>query len=126
MASPSLDPVSVAIAIATALFGAALGPALGAYAVIFVAGFAGALVGLRRREPTSRFGAASFMLVVMLLSVGMTVAASQLIAPHLNSAGEWLFFPVSFVIAAIGEDWLRIGAWAVGLIGRFAQRKAGD
>jgi hypothetical protein len=125
MQEPNLDPISVATVVAAMMVGQQLAPYAAAYSVIFVGAFAGAVIALWRREPASRVGGLGYAAVLMLLSIGCTVGVSSFVADLIGKPSAWLFFPVAVALSAIGEDWVSIGKWAVGVLRDVIQRKAG-
>lgn len=104
---PSVDPVSVLLVIFTMLLGPQFAPAATAYSIILVGSFVGIMIGVRRREPTSRIGTLAYSIITLTTSIFMTVFVSQYIGPRLQSAqAEWLYFPVSMMTTAFGEVWM--------------------
>lgn len=123
--TPDLDPVSVLVVLLGLLVGPELAPFASAYSVIIIGAFAGVLVGLRRREATTRLGMAGFGFIMMAASIMLTVPLSNVAAKYLPlvSGANWLFFPVSLAIGAIGDDWLSIGKWFIGLLSKKISRR---
>lgn len=102
-----VDPVSLLILVFTSILGAQFAPAATAYSIILLGAFVGLMIGVRRREPTSRLSTLSYSAVTLLTALFMTVFVAQLIGPHLSSGqGEWLYFPVSMMTTAFGEVWM--------------------
>lgn len=124
--TPDLDPVSVLVVMLGLMLGPELAPLASAYSVIIVGAFAGVLVGLRRREPGTRLGAAGFCFVMFAASVLMTVPMSKMLAGYLPRVDgiNWLLFPVSLAIPTIGDDWIKIGKWAAGIVANMITRRA--
>jgi hypothetical protein len=102
-----VDPVSLLIVVFTSILGAQFAPAATAYSIILMGGFVGLMIGVRRREPTSRLGTLAYSAVTLVTALFMTVFVSQLIGPHLSGGkGEWMYFPVSLMTTAFGEVWM--------------------
>lgn len=128
MNEPTLDPVSVAVAVATLLVGPKLAPVLGAYTLILFGWFAGVLIGVYRRDAGSRMGTAVFVVVMFIVTMGSTVSAAELVAAHLpyfKSTASALLFPVSILIPAVGDDWISISRWAWRLLAARFERSQG-
>jgi hypothetical protein len=115
MSNPNLDPVSVSVLLATALVGERYAAIAGPYTVILFAWFGGVLMGLYRREPSSRGKLALFVVITFVLTFGLTVPAADLIARYAPAGMTALLFPVAFLIPAVGEDWIPLVRWAVRL-----------
>jgi len=104
---PSVDPVSVLMVIFTMILGPQLAPAAAAYSMILLGAFVGLMIGVRRREPTSRIGTLAYSVITLVTSLAMTVFISEFLSPHLPMAQtEWLYFPVSLATTAFGELWM--------------------
>ena len=104
---PQVDPVSLLILVFTSILGAQFAPAATAYSIILLGAFVGLMIGVRRREPTSRLSTLAYSAVTLVTAIFMTVFVAQLIGPHLSSGhGEWLYFPVSLMTTAFGEVWM--------------------
>lgn len=104
---PSVDPVSVLLVLFTMLLGPQFAPAATAYSIILMGSFVGIMIGVRRREPTSRIGTLAYSIITLTTSVFMTVFVAQYLGPRLQSSqAEWLYFPVSMMTTAFGEVWM--------------------
>lgn len=114
MQGPDLDPLTIAVTIAAALVGPKLAPYVGAYTLIFFGWFGGVLVGVYRRDTGSRMGTAIFVIVSFVVTIGITVPAAQWLSPMAGAAATALLFPVSFLIPAIGDNWMTVAAWSWG------------
>lgn len=107
-APPDLSPVAAVTAILGVIIGPAVLPFASAYAVIGAGGLVGAMIALFRRAPCTPLASVSFVGVMLLASMGVTVPIAQWIAGYLNQPMTWLFFPVALAVAAVGEDWLKL------------------
>lgn len=120
MQSPSIDPVSVAIAVVGTLAGPEIAAYAGPYSVIVFAWLGGVLIGFYRRDVTSRISAAAFVAVTFCMTIGFTTAFAHILAQWISFTvkveATTLLFPVAFLIPAIGESWLRIGKWAASVV----------
>jgi hypothetical protein len=83
-------------------------PYVSAYSVIGMGAFAGAIIALFRRPPTSPGSSYAFVVVVWTIAMGCTVPISQYLAIYSGQPVTWLMFPVSLLVAAVGEDWLKL------------------
>jgi len=110
-ATPDLDPVSIAAAIAGALLGPQLAPYIGAYSVVLLAWVGGVIVGLYRRDPTSRMSAAGFIAVTFVMTLGLTAFIASVLAARISAESTTLLFPVAFAIPAVGDSWIDIARW---------------
>lgn len=116
---PTLDPFAVAVGLATMIVGPTLAPILGAYSLILFGWFAGVLIGVYRREPSSRMGTVVFIVVMFVLTMGSTVTAAEMIVahtPYYAGTATALLFPLAVLIPAVGDDWLVIIKWAWRLV----------
>lgn len=117
---PDLSPLSVVVALLTLFVGPQLAPALGAYSLILIAWFGGVLIGVYRLPPAPRGVVAVFVIVSLIVTLGITVPAADLLArymPLLDAKG--LMFPIAVLIPAVGYSWLAVGAWVWSLRTRF-------
>ncbi len=121
---PSLDPVSALTALMAYLFGMEVAGYGGPYAVMLLGSFTGSLIALHRRDPTPRMNAFAFIFILMALSMAVSIPASNWIAAKAGQDWRWAVFPVSMLIAAIGESWLEIGKWAAGLFKAVVERRS--
>lgn len=102
-----LDPVSLLLLVFTAILGPQFAPAATVYTIIGLGSFIGLMIGVRRRDPTSRMGTLVYSIVTMTTSIVMTVWISELVGPHLpGGSTEWLYFPISLMTTAYGEVWM--------------------
>jgi hypothetical protein len=114
MTTPTnLDPVSIAGAIAGAFIGPQLAPYIGAYSVIVLAWIGGVIIGLYRRDPTSRMSAAGFVTVTFVVTLCLTATAATILSRHLPADSTTLLAPVAIMIPAIGDSWIDIVKWGV-------------
>lgn len=125
-APPSLDPVAVLIVLLSPFFGPAMAGVIGPYAVILLGAIGGAVYSASGRPTeTGRLGIIGYMLVMVIASVGLTVAASELAASRISVAEpRYLFFPMSMLISGIGWRWPSVVQWAWGLLRGIAERWA--
>lgn len=112
MTQPNLDPVSVVAALAATLIGAQAAPIVAAYSIIIFAWVGGVIVGLYRRDPESRMPAWAFIFVTFVITLGLTTAASTALGPRTSLDPGALFFPVAFMIPAVGDNWPGLIKWA--------------
>jgi hypothetical protein len=113
-ATPDLDPVSIAAAIVGSVIGPQLAPYIGAYSVILLAWVGGVIVGLYRRDPTSRMSAAGFIAVTFVMTLGLTAVIASTLAARISAESTTLLFPVAFMIPAVGDSWADIVRWVAG------------
>jgi hypothetical protein len=110
MSHPPLDPISVGIAVATLVVGAGSAQYAGPYLVIFIGALLGSMIALRRRDPGPRMHAALFVVILIVWSMSLTVPIAEGTAAAAGKDWKWLAFPVATGLAALGEDWERVGA----------------
>jgi hypothetical protein len=116
----------------TLLLGAVFSPALSAvlapYLVIILGALLGAGWGLKRRTvPATHGGMFAFTALMLGTALVFTMPAAVWLQQYLGPGTlQWLLAPVAVVIAAIGEDWPRVGAWAMELGRRVISRRAGE
>lgn len=124
-APPSLDPVAVLVVLLSPLFGPAMAGVVGPYAVILLGAIGGAVYSASGRPgEIGRIGIIAYMFVMVLLSVGLTVTASEIAASRIHVAEpRYLFFPMSMLISGIGWRWPSLVRWAWGV---WRRRAAGD
>jgi len=110
--------VAVAVLVAGWLFGDEAAHLLGPYLVILAGAVVGAFVNAARR-PARSFRADASVFVALVLAVVLTaVTVSEVLVSYagvpdgLARSGIGL---IALAIGAIGEDWLRIGHWGIGL-----------
>jgi len=105
--TPQIDPLSLLLIVFTAMLGAQYAPAATVYFVILMGSFVGLMIGVRRRQPTSRFSTLAYSIITLTTSLFMTVFVAQYIGPHLEAGKiDWLYFPISLVTTAFGEVWM--------------------
>lgn len=107
---PSLDIVTVTIAVTTWMVGAEVAAVIGPYAVILLSALGGAAWSATRRQQPTR----AATLLHIALSVGLaliaTVPAAELIARWTDLQSRWMLAPAAVLIAARPDvlwQWLR-------------------
>lgn len=107
---PSLDIVTVTIAVATWIVGAEVAAIVGPYTVILLSALGGAAWSASRSVQLTRMGT----LLHIVLSVGLaliaTVPAAELIARWTDAQPRWMLAPAAVLIAARPDvlwQWLR-------------------
>ena len=105
--SPQLDPVAVLIVVLSPLFGVKMAGVVGPYTVILLGAIGGAVYSASGRPAElGRLGIIAYMWVMVMMSVGLTVVASELAAPRMNiTEPRYLFFPMSMLISGVGWRW---------------------
>jgi hypothetical protein len=122
---PPIDVVTVAIALASIAFGPRVAEMVGPYAVIFLGAALGGAWSASRRDPASRGSTIVHMLLMMGLAALITVPLAGVAVHYLELDLKLLLGPVAVVIAGIGHDWPRVGAWAIDLVRGLAEAWAG-
>lgn len=127
---PPIDVVTVAIALASAAFGPQVAAIVGPYAVIFLGAVLGGAWSASRRDPEGRGSTIVHMLLMIGLAALITVPLASVASNYAELDLKWFLGPVAVVIAGIGHDWPRVGAWAVelvrGLAEAWASRRGGN
>jgi len=124
---PDLSPLSVVVALLTLFVGPQLAPALGAYSLILIAWFGGVLIGVWRLPPAPRGMVAVFTVVTLIVTLGVTVPAADVLARHMPVLeAKGLLFPIAVLIPAVGHSWLDVAAWVWSLRRRFSAPKEGE
>lgn len=103
--SPSLDIVTVSIAIASWALGAELAAIVGPYTVIVLSALGGAAWSAGRRTQHTRFGAVLHILLSVGLALIATVPIAELIARWTDLQARWTLAPAAVLIAA-RPDWI--------------------
>ena len=106
--NPDPDALSVLIALFAVFLGSEFAPYAATYSIIFLGAFAGVLISLMKRQPTSRFSAFAYIVSTFLTAIFMTVPISNYLSENysfFHGSASWLFFPVSGAITAYGEVW---------------------
>lgn len=122
---PSLDVVTMAIALAAAMFGPELATFVGPYAVIFLGAVLGGAWSASRRPPATRVETVGYLALIVLLAVLVTVPLADFAATYLGLQSRVLFAPVAAVISGVGPDWPGVFAWAWGIVRGIVERKTG-
>lgn len=116
-----LNPVSVLVLVLTAWLGNEFAAVAGAYTIILFGWFGGCIVGTLRM-PAGRIRLAAFVVASFVITMGLTVPLSELLAANapnvLGVSSKALLFPVAALLPAIGHSWIDIGGWAAGLLRR--------
>lgn len=117
-AQHDIGVLTVAAALAGWVFGDEVAHLVAAYLVIFAGGVLGAFINAARRPGrTLRADASVFIGIVLAVLLTASTAADLLvryagIEPSVARSGIGV---IAIVLGAIGEDWLRIGRWALNL-----------
>jgi hypothetical protein len=124
---PDLTPLGVLVALLTMFVGPVLAPLLGAYSLIVVGWFGGVLIGIYRQPPGSRIGILGFLLVSLIVTLGATVSAADVLSAYMPLIeAKALLFPIAVMIPAIGHSWVNIAQWCAGALRRrFMRNKQG-
>lgn len=114
----------------TALLALMFSPSFSAILAPYVVILAGALLGtgwgLKRRTPDAVGGMWSFTALMLGTALIFTMPAAVYLQRYFGPGSlQWLLAPLAVVIAAIGDDWPRVGAWAMELGRRIINRRAG-
>jgi len=123
---PDLSPVAVAVALAAAMLGGQFAQAIGAYSVILLGWLGGAMVGVWRMPTLPRLTLAAYIVASLVVTLGVTVPLSAVLADALRSASpdlrsldaKDLLFVVALAIPAIGHSWGDVLARAWRLVAR--------
>lgn len=125
MPQSHLDPIAVAITVTSLVLGPAVAAVLGPYAVIFLASTVGASWALGRRAPDAKLGAVWYFLRInataMLITVSCATAATRWLGVE---DGQWLLTLIALFVGGVGDDWPRVGRWAITRAGRLIERRA--
>lgn len=107
----------------TALITASAGPLLSKYAIILLAAILGAVITLSRQPSGGTWNGIkqvfrSVCFATVLTSLG-AVALSSVISAFtpIHIAAEEFIFPLAFLIALIGDDWLKLKDWGLERVG---------
>lgn len=113
----------------TALLAFGFSPAFSAILAPYVVILAGALLGtgwgLRRRAADAG-GPWGFVVLMLGTALVFTMPAAVWLQGYLPGSYQWLLAPLAALIAAIGEDWPRVGSWAFTLGRKRIERQLGD
>jgi hypothetical protein len=110
---PSIDIVSVAIALATLLFGRELAQLVGPYAVIVMGAVLGSGLSAAREEPGTGLPVWLHMLCYVTLALLVTVPVALVLEEQFGYGHKWLLGPVAVLVSGIGHDWPAIVRWAI-------------
>jgi low temperature requirement protein LtrA len=115
----------------TALLALVFSPSLSAiiapYAVILAGALLGTGWGLRRRPAASRGAVWGFVVLMLGTALVFTMPAAVWLQSYFGPGSyQWLLAPLAAVIAAIGDDWPRVGTWAASMGRRVIGRRMGD
>ncbi len=120
----NLDPVNASIALLTALFGQALAGVIGPYAVIIIAATVGAAWSLGRREPSSRYSAVGYFVLLNSTAILITANAASALGRWLGQdETHYLLAPIALLIGGVGSDWPRIVRWLLERAGRVIESR---
>lgn len=107
-------------------FSPALAAVLAPYAVIILGALLGTGWGLKRRPAVNRAGVWAFVALMLGTALVFTMPAAVWLQQYLGAGSlQWLLAPLAALIAAVGDDWPRVGAWAADLGRRVISRRAG-
>lgn len=114
----------------TALFALVFSPSLAAllapYAVIILGALLGAGWGLKRRAPDAPGDMWAFTGLMLGTALIFTMPAAVYLQQYIGPGSvQWTLAPLALGIAAVGDDWSRVGAWAFDLGRRIITRRAG-
>lgn len=111
-------------ALLAVFFSPTLSAVLAPYAVILLGALLGAAWGLRRRPAGSKvWGFVALMLGTALV---FTMPTAVYLQGYFGAGTiQGLLAPLALVIAAVGEDWPRVGMWLVDVGRRVVIRRAG-
>jgi hypothetical protein len=126
MPQPSVDIVSLAVAIAATMVGSQMAPFVGAYTVIIFAWLGGVFAYLLRKETIPRGKTAKFVIATGIFTIGTTSVAATYLSAKVSIESTYLLFPVAFLIPAVGEDWISMVRWGINLWKGRAERAAGE
>ena len=122
MSPANLDPVAVAVAVVTALAGPKVAAIAGPYSVVVFGWLVGLFWLVYRSEPQAR----RTVLLLVVLTFGVTIGATTTIAGLLaKMAPDWLpasvngldphalLFPVAVAIPALWDQWPKLARRAL-------------
>ena len=116
---PDVTPLGVLVTLLTMFVGPVLAPLLGAYSLIVAGWFGGVLIGIYRRPPGSRIAILGFLLVSLIVTLGATVSAADVLSAYMPLIeAKALLFPIAVLIPAIGHSWVNIARWCAGALRR--------
>ena len=118
------DPISSVAAVLAIFVGAAIANAIAPHLVVFAGGVLGGYFGLMRWRNSTRVEAAVYIAMCVVgswLFTGTVIAIGKGLGLEIED--RWLVAPAAAAIAAIGHQWLDIGRWAIGIVGRVIERR---
>jgi hypothetical protein len=125
--SQTPDLLVLFTALLALVFSPALSAVLAPYLVIILGALLGTGWGLKRRTPDAPGGMFSFTALMLGTALIFTMPTAVWLQRYLGpGAYQWLLGPLAVVIAAVGDDWPRVGAWAMELGRRVINRRAGE
>lgn len=124
--SPSLDIVTVAIAVATLLFGRDMAVYIGPYAAIVLGAMLGGVWSASRRQTSSNLATIGYLAFWVLVTLLFTVPATEAVVGYWGlKDSRPLFAPVALLIAGVGPDWPAVVLWFLKLRGYVVGRRPG-
>lgn len=119
--APDIGILALALLLASSMFDPSVAQIVAPYLVITMGAILGAFINAARQPArATRLGDASVFFCVVVFVWLTAVSAGELLT-HYAGLPEPLargaLGLVSIAIGAIGEDWLRIARWALGLAG---------
>lgn len=125
--SQTPDLLVLFTALLALVFSPSLSSVLAPYVVIVTGALLGTGWGLKRRAPAAAGGMWSFTLLMLGTALVFTMPAAVYLQRYFGAGSyQWLLAPLATIIAAIGDDWPRVGTWAVEMGRRVINRKTGE
>lgn len=114
VATQGIDPVALITLGVAGVVGPAVADIVGVYVAIAACAFVGATWALGRGPTLPLWGVVKLLARLVLTSIVLTVAAENALTATgvIEKGGNWAFVWISFVIAGVGDDWVKIVAWA--------------
>lgn len=110
---PSIDIVTVAIALAATMFSPGIAAVVGPYAVILLGATLGGAWAASRQTQPDRMATVWHILGCIGIALIVTVPASELVASRWGLESRWTLGPVALVIGGVGKDWPGVFRWCV-------------
>lgn len=107
-------------------FSPSLSAVLAPYAVILLGALLGTGWGLKRRPDAGRGDVWGFVALMLGTALVFTMPTAVYLQGYFGAGTiQGLLAPLALVIAAVGEDWPRVGMWLVDVGRRVVIRRAG-